>query len=270
MTEGSGGRGGEPIPGPGVTVGPEAAPAGVAGIVAAAGASTRMGRRNKLLMEVGGEAMVRRVVATALQAGLDPVVVVTGHDREAVEAALADLPCRFVHNPEHMAGLHSSVAAGVSEVASRSDRTAAVAHSNAGNSPEGPSNAGHPPNAAVVMLADMPFVTAEMLRALIARHRRTGALAVASRYRDGPTAPPVLYDRRLFGELAVMDAGCGRGVVRRHRQEVVVVEWPVGAGRDVDRPEHYRMAHAALAGDGHGPGDAVSGGRPRSGGCPSG
>lgn len=236
MTEGEG-RSGESIAGPGVAVRLEAAPAGVAGIVAAAGASTRMGRRNKLLMEIGGEAMVRRVVATALQAGLDPVVVVTGHDREAVEGALADVPCRFVHNPEHMAGLHSSVAAGVAEVASRLDRTAAV-----------------------VMLADMPFVTAEMLRVLIARHRRTGALAVTSRYRDGPTAPPVLYDRRLFGELAVMDAGCGRGVVRRHRQEAVAVEWPAGAGRDVDRPEHYRMAREALAGDGD-PEAVVSGGR---------
>ncbi len=229
MTGGSGGRGREAV-------------GGVAGIVAAAGASTRMGRRNKLLMEVGGEAMVRRVVATALRAGLDPVVVVTGHDREAVEAALADLPCRFVHNPEHAEGLHASVAAGAAEVASQPDRTAAR------------SNGGAPPDAAVVMLADMPLVTAEMLRALIARHRRTGALAVASRYRDGPTAPPVLYDRRLFGEVAAMDAGCGRRVVQRHRDKVAEIEWPSEAGRDVDRPEHYRRVREAVATAGQGPG----------------
>lgn len=190
----------------------------VAGIVAAAGSSSRMGRRNKLLLEVAGEAMVRRVASTALQGGLDPVTVVTGHDRESVEAVLAGLPCRLVHNPDHAEGLHTSVAAGIAHAAP-DPRTQ--------------------PAAAVVLLADMPLATPEMLRAIVARHRETGALAVASRYPGGQTAPPVLYDRSLFDELAALDAGGGRALLRRHRARAVQIEWPAEAAWDVDWPEDY-------------------------------
>lgn len=190
----------------------------VAGIVAAAGSSTRMGPRNKLLLEVAGEAMVRRVVSTALHGGLDPVTVVTGHDRKAVEAALSGLPCRLVHNPSHAEGLHTSVAAGIADAAP-DPRTQ--------------------PAAAVVLLADMPFATPEMLRAIVARHRETGASAVASRYAGGQTAPPVLYDRSLFDELAALDADGGRALLRRHRARTVQIEWPAEAAWDVDWPEDY-------------------------------
>ena len=198
----------------------------VAGIVAAAGSSKRMGRRNKLLLDVGGEAMVGRVVSTALGAGLDPVVVVTGHDRGAVETALARLPCQSVYNARHAEGLHTSVAAGIAHVALHAQ-----------------------PAAVVVLLADMPFVTCEMLRATVARHRETGAPAVASCYGGGTIAPPVLYDRRLFGELAAIDAGGGRAVVRRHRADAVEIEWPAEAAWDVDEPADYERAREALAGN---------------------
>lgn len=200
----------------------------VAGVVAAAGSSVRMGRRNKLLLEVGGEAMVRRVASTALQGGLDPVTVVTGHDREAVEAGLADLPCRLVHNPHYAEGLHTSVAIGVAHAA-RDHQTSPT-----------------PLAAVVVLLADMPFATPDMLRAIVARHRETGALAVVSRYASGQTAPPVLYDCRLFSELTALDAGGGRALLRRHRARTVRIQWAAEAAWDVDRPEDYARVRARL------------------------
>ena len=122
----------------------------VAGIVLAAGSSTRMGR-NKLLLEVAGETLVRRAVRVAGDAGLDPVVVVTGHARDRIEQEIADLDCTPVFNADHGAGIQTSVASGVAGVAGACD-------------------------AAVVMLADMPFVSARMLRTLVehytARRRR--------------------------------------------------------------------------------------------------
>lgn len=194
----------------------------VAAAVLAAGASTRMGR-NKLLLELNGETVVRRAARTALAAGLEPVVVVTGHAREAVERQLRGLGCRSVFNREHPAGTHTSVAAGIGAV-------------------------GPDCEAAVVILADMPFVTPAMLRSLVDRYRESRPPLVASRYGGSVNAPPILYDRSLFGELRRLDARCGRGVVRRHLRRAIEVEWPAEAGRDLDRPDDYRGALESLRG----------------------
>ena len=197
----------------------------VAGIVLAAGSSTRMGA-NKLLLELDGEAVVHRAARTASAAGLDPVVVVTGHEHEAVTAPLHDLSVTAVNNAEHANGTHTSVAAGIASVP---DDCAA----------------------AVVVLADMPFVTPAMLREVVARygvarHDRSRPPLVVSRYGGDVTAPPILYDRALFGELATMDSRCGRAVVRRHLHEAVLVDWPAEAARDLDRPVDYEVAREEL------------------------
>ncbi|MFJ5370160.1 NTP transferase domain-containing protein, partial [Bosea sp. CER48] len=70
----------------------------LAGVVLAAGQSTRMGARNKLLEPLRGKPILRHAVEAQLEAGLSPVLVVTGHERDDVVAALGELPVRIVHN----------------------------------------------------------------------------------------------------------------------------------------------------------------------------
>lgn len=186
-----------------------------AGVVLAAGGSSRMGR-NKLLLEVGGEPLVRRAVRAALAAGLDPVIVVLGHQAEAAEAALAGLGCRTVRNPGWEAGMTSSLRAGVAALPEETP-------------------------AAVMVLADMPHVTAGMLAELAAAHAAAGASGqpplVLSDY-DGVLAPPTLFDRALFGEiLALPDDRCPRSLVKRHRAAAAVLRRPAAALADLDRPE---------------------------------
>ena len=193
----------------------------VAGIVLAAGSSTRMGR-NKLLLEVAGESLVRRAVGVAREAGLDPVVVVTGHARERIEREIADMDCIPVFNADHTAGIQTSAASGVAGVAGTCD-------------------------AAVVMLADMPFVTARMPRTLVERYADEAPPLVVSRYGGEVNAPPILYDQALFREVARMRAGCGREVVRRHHDRAVHVDWPAARLRDLDRPDDYEAVRAELA-----------------------
>ncbi len=200
----------------------------IAGVVLAAGSSTRMGC-NKLLLELGGETVVRRAARTAIEAGLDPVIVVTGHAHEAVAAQLHVFAVTTVINTEYAAGQHTSVATGIAALGDDSD-------------------AGDDCAAAIVMLADMPFVTTAMVREIAARYRETCAPLVVSRYGGEVTAPPMLYDRSLFGELTRMDARCGRQVVRRHRREAVEVDWPAEALRDLDRLADYEAIRDDLAG----------------------
>lgn len=72
----------------------------LAGVILAAGLSSRMGAF-KPLLEVGGQSMARRVAELMQSAGADPVVVVTGHRHEELETHLAGCGVRFVFNPDY-------------------------------------------------------------------------------------------------------------------------------------------------------------------------
>jgi molybdenum cofactor cytidylyltransferase len=188
--------------------------AAVAGLLLAAGTSSRMGA-NKLLLEVGGRSLVRSAALRAVEAGLAPVYVVLGHEAGLARRELDDIGCEIVLNRDYEQGITSSLTAGVSALAP------------------------HVP-AVVVMLADMPRVDATMIASLVARYRSAQAPLVISDY-DGVNAPPVLYDRSLFAELRSLtgDSGCGRQVVARHRSEAEVLRWPAAALADIDVPEDF-------------------------------
>ena len=193
----------------------------VAGVLLAAGTSTRMGE-NKLLFQLEGEPVVRRAVGRATAAGLDPVIVVLGHEADRVRGELTGLACRTVVNPDYAGGINGSLKAGIAALPA----TAA---------------------AAVVLLADMPLVTTEMIATLVDRYRASTAPLVISAY-DGVNAPPMLYHRALFPELLEMEGeGCGKQVVRRHRAEAAVVRWPAAALTDLDVPDDYERVRALLA-----------------------
>ena len=182
----------------------------VAGVVLAAGTSSRMGE-NKLLLRLGGQSVLRRAVLTAATAGLDPVLVVLGHDADRTRAEVQDLPCTPVLNPRYAEGPHTSLRAGA----------AALPESCA---------------AAVVLLADMPRVSPAMVERLVALHR-SGARLVVSHY-EGVDAPPVLYDHTFFDELgALEDPASGKAILARHPSELVRVSFPRHALVDLDVPD---------------------------------
>jgi molybdenum cofactor cytidylyltransferase len=192
----------------------------VAGVVLAAGTSSRMGR-NKLFVELGGETVVHRAVRRAKEAGLDPVCVVLGHEAERTREAIGAIECTTVVNPDYEAGVNSSLRTGIRAVGET------------------------PARAAVVILADMPFVTPAMIETLIREYRESTAPLVVSDY-EGVNAPPVLYDRSLFHELEVSEGqGCGKHVVKRHRHEARSVAWPAEALADLDVPDDVDRVKAA-------------------------
>lgn len=192
----------------------------VAGVILAAGTSSRMGR-NKLLLQLGGRSVLRRAVDTALAAGLDPVLVVVGHQREQAESELRDARCKLVANPDYQDGVNTSLRTGIRAV------------------PEGCP-------AAVVMLADMPLVTPAMLGTMLEQYRGGRAPLVVSSY-EGVDAPPILYDRLLFDELAVLEGeGCGKKVVKRHTEEALRLPWPALALTDLDLPGDVDRVRAQL------------------------
>jgi len=197
-------------------------PLQVAGVILAAGASSRMGK-NKMLLELEGESLIRRVVRRALSAGLSPVVVVIGHEPERIRAELRGLPVVFAVNRDFTGPTSGSLHRGLNAL-------------------------GEDVGAAVVMLGDMVRVTQETLAMLVAAARGTDAPPlVVSRYGD-VTAPPLLFRRALFPELlAWTGEGCGKTVVKAHSHEAMYVDRPVALLADVDTPEDFAAAQESEA-----------------------
>jgi molybdenum cofactor cytidylyltransferase len=188
-------------------------------VVLAAGRSSRMGRAKASLPIDGRDTFLTRIVRTFLEAGVDDVVIVVGHEGESIAATFAasGLPARFVHNPEYDRGQLSSLVAGLSVV----DRPGV--------------------SATLVTLVDVPLVSTDTVRTVVDCYRRTHAPIVrpTSGTRHGH---PILVDRSLFDPLRAADLAVGaKPIVRAHASpsgDIAVND--EGAFTDIDTEEDYR------------------------------
>lgn len=205
---------------PAVPTGPK-----VAAVVLAAGQSRRMGAQNKLLEQVRGKPMSAWAVEAAAGAAVDAIVVVTGHEAERVQAALAGYDVSFAHNPDYAAGLSASL------------RAAARA---------APEDA----DAVVVLLGDMPDVTSAHVDRLIAAFNPLEGRAICVPTWRGKRGNPVLWDRRFLPEMAELKGDVGaKPLIGEHEEVVVEVEVADGAVlRDVDTPDALSAIRSAAAG----------------------
>jgi len=192
----------------------------IAGIVLAAGGSTRFGQPKQLL-DWKGQPFVRAVARTALEAGLSPVIVVTGANAEQVELSVKDLSVKVIRNEEWKSGQGSSIKAGILSLAQPSPRAAEWV------------------GGAIFLLVDQPQITTSIIRALVEKHADGLDPIVAPMVMDR-RANPVLFDRVTFPDLQSLEGDVGgRAVFRKHRVEYL----PWHDDRlllDVDTPEMYQ------------------------------
>lgn len=190
------------------------APPVVAAVVLAAGRSTRMGDVNKLLAEWHGKPLVRHAVEAALASHASPVLVVTGHEAEVVEAVLSGLDVRFVRNPDHAQGLSTSVCAGI----------AALPAQAAG---------------VVVLPGDMPLVQPQTIDRLIAAFADRPDASAAVPTLAGRRGNPVLLSRQLFPVVTAQTGDVGaRGLLDAAGE--ALIEVPIdddSVAFDIDTPE---------------------------------
>jgi molybdenum cofactor cytidylyltransferase len=147
------------------------------------------------------------------------VIVVTGHQADLVEQALAGLKVKFVRNPDFASGLASSVKAGIAAV---------------------PANA----DGALVCLGDMPLMSAQLIDRLIEAFEPDRGHLIAVPVSDGRRGNPVLWSRRFFRELMTLDGDVGaRHLIAKHAE--AVAEVPVegdSAFLDIDTPQALEAA----------------------------
>lgn len=185
-----------------------------AGIILAAGESTRFGSPKQLL-DWKGKPFVRQVAETALQAGLWPVEVVTGFHAADIEFALSGLPVKIIHNPDYQQGQSTSIKAGVVSL---------------------PENVG----STIFLLADQPQIPVEVIRALIESHTQELQSILAPLVLEERRANPVLFDRVTFPDLLKLtgDVG-GRAIFDKHHVEYLPWHDDILLF-DVDKPEDYQ------------------------------
>jgi molybdenum cofactor cytidylyltransferase len=186
-----------------------------------------MGGVNKLLEPLGEEPVVVHVVRAAVDAGAQPVVVVTGNEAERVREALGDAPVEVTHNPLWGEGLSTSLAAGIAALEGR------VA-------------------GALICLGDMPRVRSEDMRALIRAFRAAESPPDAVvPVHEGRRGNPVLWTGACFGELRALTGDRGaRALLERPGARVVTVPAGRGVLLDVDTPEaldRLRASESELA-----------------------
>ena len=180
-------------------------------VVLAAGSSTRMQGRHKLLLPLGDEPVIRRTVREVLAAGPVETVVVTGSRADEVSAALSGLPVKLAFNPRYEEGQRTSVAAGADALSAPADVT-------------------------MICLGDMALLGAADYRELAAAHaaRPHGSITVPRR--GGIRGNPVVFSPGIAGGL---NLGC-RKLIDEHPEEVYA--YAPAHERffiDLDTPEDY-------------------------------
>jgi len=191
----------------------------VAGIVLAAGASRRYGSRNKLTEPCEGKALVAHAVDAVLAAGLQPVLVVTGHDAERIEEALPGRAVSFVYHDAHTHGMGSSIAAGVRSLRATDGVT--------------------------ISLGDMPRIRTAHVRHLVdafeANHASFGDDTLCVPTFAGRRGHPVAFGRAHLPALQELAGATGARELLASRAEHVV-EVPMsddGVLLDIDRPTDW-------------------------------
>ena len=199
----------------------------VGALLLAAGQARRMGNAglHKLLAEFDGIPLVRRTATMLQSSQASPVVVVTGHRRKDVETALAGLNISACFNPDYASGIASSLVAGFS-------------------SPELASKDG-----ILVMLADMPGVTAEHVGMLIAAFRESGGDVVIRSVSGGKRGNPVILPRAVYAAVLELQGDVGaRAIIENSGLAIIDIDIGPAAHLDVDTPEEVTAAGGILRG----------------------
>ncbi|WP_175422258.1 NTP transferase domain-containing protein [Agrobacterium tumefaciens] len=197
----------------------------VAAVILAAGKASRMGKggAHKLLAEFDGEPLVRRTAKTALLADAASVIVVTGHRRSEIMAALSGLDVAAVENPDYTSGMASSLISGFSARAARDA------------------------DGVLVMLADMPGVKVGDLNLLIAAFRSASGCAIVRAVSRGKRGNPVILPKSLGDAVMRLEGDIGaRHIIETSGLPIIDVDIGDAAHLDVDTPEAVQAAGGIL------------------------
>ena len=192
----------------------------ISAVILAAGESRRMGKQNKLLLSVGGESLLVKLVKSVCTSDVGQVLVVIGHEADKIRLELKDLPLSFVYNPNFSEGMTTSIKSGVKEVSPDCDGL-------------------------LICLADMPFIKTsdinKLIHAYVQNRIKEKRLIVVPVFK-GQQGNPVLFSSEFRNDILEHKKGSGcRGVIMNYPESVKEIEMDNdNMLLDVDTLEDYQ------------------------------
>ncbi len=185
-------------------------------ILLAAGLSSRMGNRNKLLMPFRGQPLVRYVAQQLIKSKAGPITVITGHDANLIEQALDDLSLNFKFNPNYSSGQMSSVQCGVQNL--KKDTQGIM-----------------------IALADMPDLTSRDYQGITKGFYNKNCDKIVVPYFSGKRGNPIIIPKRLTDEIinGSLQAGCRRLIESRPQDVHKLDVTSASHTTDIDTPNDY-------------------------------
>lgn len=163
----------------------------IAGIVLAAGGSTRMGQKNKLILHVNGMSIISSTVGVAVESSLDPVRVVLGNDSNTVKRELINYPVSFIHNNNWMEGMATSIVSGMENLDS---------------------------DGIMFILGDMPFISSKIINQLV---QQFDSNKIIVPFNNGKRGNPVIFPSHLFSELKKISGDRGaKPLIQKYNEDV--------------------------------------------------
>ena len=181
--------------------------------ILAAGRSSRMQGPNKLLAEFDGVPLIKRVVNEVCASRATQAVLVVGHQRDRIAAAVGGAPVQIVHNADYADGLSTSLQAAIRAM---------------------PVEAG----GLLVVLGDMPRISAPSLDLMIRAFEDGGGRAVVRATHQGRAGNPVILPRALFADIATIKGDIGaKHLIEGSGLPIIDIELGEAASLDLDTPD---------------------------------
>ena len=194
----------------------------ISAVILAAGVSRRMGKQNKLLLPVGGEALLVKLVKSVCDSDVGQVLVVIGHEAEKIRRELNNFPLSFVSNPNFREGMTTSIKSGVKEISPDCDGF-------------------------LICLADMPFINTPEINKLIyayVQNRIKEKRLIVVPVFQGHRGNPVVFSSEFRNDILEhkKESGC-KGVIMNYSESVKEIEMDDdNMLLDVDTLEDYQRA----------------------------
>ena len=175
-----------------------------AALLLAAGASSRLGKPKQLLL-YKGKTLLQNALSAALDAQLDPVIIVLGADESMIRSKVDEKNIHTAYNSGWQEGIASSIRCGLKKL----EKIAPNA------------------DAAILMVCDQPHITSSLLKNLFITQQQTGKPIVASYYND-VAGTPALFHKNIFPELVLLKGDKGAGKILRERTgSVATIPFPL-------------------------------------------
>ena len=192
----------------------------ISAVILAAGESRRMGKQNKLLLPIGGEALLVKLVASVCASNVGQVLVVIGHEAEKIRRELNEFPLNFVYNPNFSEGMTTSIKYGVKVVS-------------------------HECDGLLICLGDMPFINTSEINKLIhayVKNRIKGEGLIVVPVFKRQRGNPVLFSIEFRNDILEhkKKSGC-KEVIMKNSDSVMEIEMDDEKMLlDVDTMEDYQ------------------------------